>query len=1022
MKKHLLVLLVLMLALALASCFGHFDTTSTTNKDQPIDPPVEHTHTEEIIPAVESTCTETGLTEGKKCSECGEILIDQAEAPLKSHTEEIIPAVEASCTEMGLSEGKKCSICDTVLVSQQETPIVAHTYDDKYDESCNECGFIRDSECAHRETETIKGYDSTCTSTGLTDGEKCKKCGEILVSQTVISVKEHTEVVDEAVEPTCTASGLTEGKHCDVCGAIIVEQNTINATGHTESDWIIDREATYEAEGSKHIECTVCGAIIKTETIEKLEKLASEGLEFALNDDGQSYSVVGIGECLDNNLIIPSNYNDLPVTAIADKAFQGCVSLKSVEIPESINSIGSSSFANCYSLSRVNVPSQIDIIEDYTFSGCTSLLSIVFPEGLKIIGQYAFQGCYSLTNITIPGSITRIDNGAFFNCYSLIAVCNKSDLKIVSGELGYGQIAANAKHVFADEADFSINYIRDCVFYDDGENVYLVKYLGEENNIILPEYGNGKQYIINQYAFHNIFTPIVQVVIPNCVMGIDNYAFDFCINLMSVLISDSVTSIGQLAFNECISLLEIINKSFVNIDVDVKHMINDESQSAIKSIDDYVFYDDGNEIYFVKYIGDEIDLIIPEYNGKIFEIYKYAFYDNYHIRSVVIPDSVTTIGDSAFCGTSLVTLTMGESVSNIANNAFYGSFNLIEIYNKSSYNIADNVGLGAYVKRVITDESQSAIKYVGDYAFYDDGNEIYLVRYFGNETNITLPEYDEGKKYEIYQAAFFYPLLNVRDNVMITSVTIPNCVTKIGESAFQQFISLRKVFIPKSVIYIDDNAFSNCISLTIYSQRTSPSFGWAESSRDSYGNVFGGWNPDDRPVVWGYGANDSDDPYVPDNPSDKIRYTITEDEWYNMLMMDNFTVAISQSVDGVDEEGGVIKITEFALQVDDSNMMVFYEGKNYILAKNGDEWFGYVTDQSFAFVMTDSEFDCLVYDEELKAYIDKNSGMIHRFENGVLVSIFYETETRPGVVMRIEYVVSDVGTTLVEIPEFTIVD
>ena len=84
-------------------------------------------HTEEIIPAVAPTCTETGLTEGAKCSVCGEILTEQKELTANGHTEEIIPAVAPTCTETGLTEGSKCSICGETLTEQNELPANGHT-------------------------------------------------------------------------------------------------------------------------------------------------------------------------------------------------------------------------------------------------------------------------------------------------------------------------------------------------------------------------------------------------------------------------------------------------------------------------------------------------------------------------------------------------------------------------------------------------------------------------------------------------------------------------------------------------------------------------------------------------------------------------------------------------------------------------------------------------------------------------------------------------------------------------------
>ena len=99
--------------------------------------PEEHKHTEAIIPAVAPTCTETGLTEGKKCSECGAILVEQVMVNALGHTEEILQAVEPSCTETGLTEGKKCTVCGKALVAQAIVNALGHNYEDGY---CTVCG------------------------------------------------------------------------------------------------------------------------------------------------------------------------------------------------------------------------------------------------------------------------------------------------------------------------------------------------------------------------------------------------------------------------------------------------------------------------------------------------------------------------------------------------------------------------------------------------------------------------------------------------------------------------------------------------------------------------------------------------------------------------------------------------------------------------------------------------------------------------------------------------------------------
>ena len=106
------------------------------------------------------------------------------------------------------------------------------------------------------------------------------------------------------------------------------------------------------------------------------------------------------------------------VTSIGVWAFDGCISLTEITIPDSVTSI-ESTFEGCTSLTEITIPNSVTSIGYYTFSDCTRLTKITIPDSVTSIGGYAFKGCTSLTEITIPNSVVDIGESAFENCTNL---------------------------------------------------------------------------------------------------------------------------------------------------------------------------------------------------------------------------------------------------------------------------------------------------------------------------------------------------------------------------------------------------------------------------------------------------------------------------------------------------------------------------------------------------------------------------------------------------------------------------
>ena len=110
------------------------------------------------------------------------------------------------------------------------------------------------------------------------------------------------------------------------------------------------------------------------------------------------------------------------VTSIGWSAFHGCSGLTSVTISNSVTSIESDAFYGCTGLTSVTIPNSVTSIGGGAFSRCTGLTSVTIPNSVTSIGDYAFENCTGLTSVTIPNSVTSIEYGAFRSCTGLTSV------------------------------------------------------------------------------------------------------------------------------------------------------------------------------------------------------------------------------------------------------------------------------------------------------------------------------------------------------------------------------------------------------------------------------------------------------------------------------------------------------------------------------------------------------------------------------------------------------------------------
>ena len=440
------------------------------------------------------------------------------------------------------------------------------------------------------------------------------------------------------------------------------------------------------------------------------------------------------------------------VTKIEEGAFSECGQLDTINLPDSVTTIGRYAFY-ATGITECIVPPRVKRINKRTFAECSMLSHVELPEGLKLIDDEAFSEC-SIGEIKLPESLEIIGKGAFEDNY----------LKTI-------KLGANIHTILPSTFAF--------------------------NNLEEIELGEGVSFI-GENAFR--YNPVQTLNIPDNVKSIDAKAFDSCNSLETVHLGSGLLNIAYGAFLGC----EMLS----NVTVD-------KNNPKYKSIDNIVLGRNTSDIELLPEGVKIPNRVITEHDGVLFvgkilfrypaekldksytipdwvdEIDSFAFDECKHLEEIVFSANTMLSGLALRSCTSIKKAVIPEGITSIGYREFAGCKNLVQVVLPSTL---ETIGEGAFkecenLKEINLPDGLHKICF----GAFESCSKLKAIRIPGSVNAIS-------------ERAFY-------NCSGLKSLTMENGIATICKEAFCKCNNLTEVRIPESVTKIEEGAFHSCIKL-----------------------------------------------------------------------------------------------------------------------------------------------------------------------------------------------------------------